>query len=126
MIMKIAVTYLNGDVFQHFGKTENFKIYEIENNKIIKSYVISNNGITHCALINYLKELNVDTLICGGLGYGAISKLNELNIKLYAGVTGSSDKAVDDLLENKLEFDNSHTCEEENLHSCHSDIEPLI
>lgn len=126
MIMKIAVTYLNGDVFQHFGKTENFKIYEIENNKIKKSYVISNNGITHCALINYLKELNVDTLICGGLGYGAISKLNELNIKLYAGVTGSSDKAVDDLLENKLEFDNSHTCEEENLHSCHSDIKPLI
>ena len=80
MIMKIAVAYKNGDVFQHFGKTENFKIYEIENNKIIKSYVISNNGITHCALINYLKELNVDTLICGGLGYGAISKLNELNL----------------------------------------------
>ena len=124
--MKIAVTYLNGNVFQHFGKTENFKIYEIDNNKIKKSYVISNNGITHCAFINYLKELNVDTLICGGLGYGAISKLNELNIKLYAGVTGNSDKAVDDLLENKLEFDNSHTCEEENLHSCHSDIEPLI
>ena len=53
MIVKIAVTYLNGNVFQHFGKTENFKIYEIENKKIIKSYVIGNNGITHCALIDY-------------------------------------------------------------------------
>lgn len=126
MIMKIAVTYLNGNVFQHFGKTENFKIYEIENKKIIKSYVIGNNGITHCALIDYLKKINVDTLICGGLGYGAVSKLKELNIKLYAGVTGSSDKAVDDLLENKLKFDNSHTCEEENIHSCHNDINPII
>ena len=124
--MKIAVTYDKGNVFQHFGKTKNFKIYEIENKKIIKSYIISNNGITHCALIDYLKENNIDTLICGGLGYGAVSKLNELKINLYAGVSGSADGAVDDLLNDKLDYDNSHTCEDEHLHTCHSDIEPLI
>ena len=124
--MKLAVTYLNGDVFQHFGKTTSFKIYEIENNKIMKSYVIDNKGITHCALIDYLKELNVDTLICGSLGYGAISKLNNLNIKLYAGVSGNVDKAVNDLLDNKLEYDNEHVCEEDHLHSCHNDVTPLI
>lgn len=39
--MKIAVTYDNGEVFQHFGKTENFKVYEVEDNKIISSEVIS-------------------------------------------------------------------------------------
>ena len=124
--MKIAVTYLKGNVFQHFGKTEYFNIYEVENNEIIKSYVIDNNGITHCALIDYLKENNVDTLICGGLGYGAVSKLNELNIKLYAGVSGFADDAVKKLLNGSLEYDNSHTCEDEHLHTCHSDIKPLI
>lgn len=124
--MKIAVTYLKGNVFQHFGKTEYFKIYEVENNEIIKSYVIDNNGITHCALIDYLKENNVDTLICGGLGYGAVSKLNELNIKLYAGVSGFADDAVKKLLNGSLDYDNSHTCEDEHLHTCHSDIKPLI
>ena len=124
--MIIAVTYDKGNVFQHFGKTTEFKLYEIEDNKIIKSYIISNNGITHCALIDYLKENNVSCLICGGLGYGAVSKLNELNIKLYAGVSGSADKAVNDLLNNKLDYNNDKTCDEDNLHSCHSDINPLI
>lgn len=124
--MKIAVTFDRGDVFQHFGKTEHFKIYEIEDNKIKDSYIISNNGITHCALIDYLKENEIDALICGGLGYGAVSKLNDLNINLYAGVSGSCDKAVKDLLDNKLEYDNSHTCEDEHLHACHSDVKPLI
>lgn len=124
--MKIAVCYEKGLVFQHFGKTKEFKIYEVENNKIINSYIITNNGITHCALIDYLKNNNVDILICGGLGYGAISKLNELKIKLYAGVSGYADEKVEDLLNNKLEYDNEHTCEDEHLHTCHSDINPLV
>lgn len=124
--MKIAVTYDKGNVFQHFGKTLEFKIYEVDNNIVVNKYVISNNGITHCALIDYLKENDVDCLICGGLGYGAVSKLNELNIKLYAGVSGSADKAIDDLLNNKLDYNNDKTCDEDNLHSCHTDINPLI
>lgn len=124
--MKIAVCYEKGMVFQHFGKTKEFKIYEVTNNEITNSYIIDNNGITHCALIDYLKKNNVDVLICGGLGYGAISKLNELKIKLYAGVSGYADDKVKDLLENKLDYDNDHTCEDENLHTCHSDINPLI
>ena len=34
--MKIAVTYENEMVFQHFGHTEKFKIYEIENDNIVE------------------------------------------------------------------------------------------
>ena len=124
--MKIAVCYDKGLVFQHFGKTKEFKIYEINNNEIINSYIISNNGITHCSLVSYLKENNVDCLICGGLGYGAISKLKELNIKLYAGVSGNADSKVLDLLNKKLEYDNEHICEDEQLHSCGSGINPLV
>ena len=124
--MKIAVAYEKGLVFQHFGKAKEFKIYEIDNNKIINSYIVTNNGITHCALIDYLKELNVNILICGGLGYSAISKLNDLGIKLYAGVCGYADDKVLDFINNRLDYDNEYLCEEEHLHSCKDDYMPLI
>jgi predicted Fe-Mo cluster-binding NifX family protein len=58
--MKIAVTYDNGEVFQHFGKTENFKVYEVEDNKIISSEVISSNGSGHGALAGVLADQGVD------------------------------------------------------------------
>lgn len=54
--MKIAVTYDNGNVFQHFGKTENFKVYEVEDNKVVSSEVISSNGTGHGALAGLLAE----------------------------------------------------------------------
>ena len=126
MMEKIAVTYENGNVFMHFGKTTHFKIYEIENKKIINEYVIDNKGITHCALIDYLKGLKVDALICGNLGYGAVSKLNDLCIKLYAGVSGNVDKVINDYIDGNLSYDNSSTCEEEHTHSCKDEINPLI
>ena len=121
-MMKIAVSYDKGSVFEHFGKTENFKIYEIVDNKIINSYILNNGGITHCALIDLLKDNGINCLICGHLGYGAVSKLNSYNIKLYAGVSGSADKAITDLLDNKLVYDNDTLCEEEHTITCKDDI----
>lgn len=64
--MKIAVTYDNGNVFQHFGKTENFKVYEVEDNKVVSSEVIGSNGTGHGALAGLLAEQGIDVLICGG------------------------------------------------------------
>ena len=52
--MKIAVTYENGNVFQHFGKTENFIVYEVENGEILNSQVINTNGEGHGALAGFL------------------------------------------------------------------------
>ena len=69
--MKIAVTYDNGNIFQHFGKTENFKVYEVEDNKVVSSEVIGSNGTGHGALAGLLSEQGVDVLICGGIGGGA-------------------------------------------------------
>ena len=83
-------------------------------------------GTSKSKACSLLKENNIDVLICGGLGYGAVSKLNELNIKLYAGVSGSCDEAIKAYLNNSLNYDNSHTCEDEHLHTCHSDVKPLI
>ena len=42
--MKIAATYENGNIFQHFGKTAQFKLYEIENGKILSAEVVDTNG----------------------------------------------------------------------------------
>ena len=75
--MKIAVTYENGEVFQHFGHTEQFKIYEIEDGKIISQEITDTNGSGHGALAGFLKERSVDALICGGIGGGAKAALAE-------------------------------------------------
>ena len=83
--MKIAVTYDNGNVFQHFGKTENFKVYQVEDGKVLSSEVMSSNGTGHGALAGLLAEQGVDVLICGGIGGGAKDALTEAGITLCAG-----------------------------------------
>lgn len=101
--MKIGVTYDNGNVFQHFGKTEYFKVYEVEDNKVISSEVMSSNGSGHGALAGFLAEQSVDVLICGGIGGGAQTALAEAGIELCAGAQGDTDQAVEAYLKGELE-----------------------
>ena len=108
--MKIAVTYENGNVFPHFGHTEQFKIYEIEEGKIASEQVADTNGSGHGALAGMLKAWKVDTLICGGIGAGAQAALAEAGIRLYGGVTGNADEAVEALLVGKLAFNPDVHC----------------
>ena len=96
--MKIAVTYENGNVFPHFGHTEQFKVYDIEDGKVTGTQVVETKGSGHGALAGMLSALEVDTLICGGIGAGAQAALAQAGIRLYGGVSGSADKAVDALL----------------------------
>ena len=83
--MKIAATYDNGSIFQHFGKTEFFKVYEVEDNKIVSSEVIGSNGTGHGALAGLLAERGIQVLICGGIGGGAQAALAEAGIELCSG-----------------------------------------
>ena len=93
--MKIAVTFENGNVFQHFGHTEKFKIYDISNGKIINESIVDTKWKwSWCSWLDFLKENSVDTLICGGIGNGAKQALAEAGIKLYGGVVGNADSAV--------------------------------
>lgn len=108
--MKIAVTYDNGMVFQHFGHTEQFKIYETENGKIISSEVVDTNGSGHGALAGFLSSLGVKTLICGGIGGGAQTALKGAGIEVYGGVTGLCDLAVQDYLNGTLLFNPDVKC----------------
>ena len=73
--MRIAVTYENGQIFQHFGHTETFKIYDVEEGKVVHSEVVDTNGSGHGALAGVLNALNADVLICGGIGGGAQTAL---------------------------------------------------
>lgn len=119
--MRIAVTYEDGKVFQHFGQTERFKVYDIENGAVITATTINTNGNGHGALIGILAALGADTLICGGIGGGAQTGLKDANIKIYGGVTGDADKAVEDFLAGKLGFDPNVKCNhhgEEHSGSC--------
>lgn len=119
--MRIAVTYENGEIFQHFGRTEQFKVYDVENGKIVASEVTSTNGNGHGALAGVLNELNVEVLICGGIGPGAQNALAAANIKLYGGVSGSADAAVEALLEGKLEYNPDVQCSHHGEHHHHED-----
>ena len=108
--MKIAVTYDNGQVFQHFGHTEYFKVYEVEEGKVVSAEVVDTNGSGHGALAGVLAELNVDTLICGGIGGGARNALASVGIQIYGGVSGDADSAVAALLSDSLNFDPNAKC----------------
>lgn len=109
--MKIAVTYEDGQIFQHFGHTEQFKVYTVENGAVTKSEVVDTNGSGHGALAGFLNDYQVDTLICGGIGGGAQMALTQAGIKLYGGVTGDADAAVQALLNGKLDYDPDVHCD---------------
>ena len=121
--MKIAVTHQMGQIFQHFGHTEQFKLYDVTDGEITGIKIVNTNGSGHGALAGFLKENGVDVLICGGIGGGAQEALKQAGIKFYGGASGSADAAVVALLSNSLEFNpdvrcNHHDHEHGEGHTC--------
>lgn len=110
-IMRIAVTFEDGNIFQHFGHTEQFKLYDVEDGKIVSSRIVDTNGSGHGALAGFLKAAEADALICGGIGMGAQMALAEAGIKLYGGVSGSADEAAKALAEGNLNYDPEARCD---------------
>ena len=100
--MKIAVTYDNGQIWQHFGRTEQFKFYEIADGKITDSGVVSTEGASHHALADFLAENKVDAVICGGVGAPMVELLQGFGIKAYPGIEGDADQAVAEFLAGTL------------------------
>ena len=109
--MKIAVTYEDGQIFQHFGHTEHFKVYEVEDGKILSAGVVDTNGSGHGALAGFLNGVGAKALICGGIGGGARKALAEAGVELYAGVSGDADAAVRALLEGRLAYSSEANCD---------------
>lgn len=124
-IMRIAVTYENGQIFQHFGHTQVFKVYDIEDGKVVNSQIIDTNGTGHGALAGLLANINADVLICGGIGGGAQMALSQTGVKLYGGVCGNADEAVEAFITGKLDYNpdvhcDHHHHDHDEEHSCGS------
>ena len=117
--MKIAVTYEGGQVYPHFGHTAAFKIYEAVDGKILSAQVVETNGTGHSALADMLKDMDVDALICGGIGGCARTALSAAGIALYGGVSGDADEAAEALAAGVLCFDPCARCDHHGEgHSC--------
>ncbi|MFQ7472667.1 MAG: NifB/NifX family molybdenum-iron cluster-binding protein [Anaerovoracaceae bacterium] len=121
--MNIAVTYENGEIFQHFGHTKQFKVYNISDGEITNTEIVDSGNSGHGALATLLANYNIDILICGGIGGGAQAALAEAGIKLYGGVCGSADEAVEALLGDNLQYNPDVKCNhhgDDHQHNCHS------
>lgn len=108
--MRIAVTYEAGQIFQHFGHTESFKVYDVQDGKVVNSKVVDTNGTGHGALAVLLADNSVDVLICGGIGGGAQVALAQAGIQLYGGVSGDADTAVEAFLKQELAYNPDVKC----------------
>ncbi len=118
-VMRIAVTYENGMIFQHFGHTEQFKVYDVAEGKVVSSQVVGTNGNGHGALAEVLNALQADVLICGGIGGGAQMALASVGIQLFGGVSGSADAAVEALLAGQLSYNPNVQCSHHGEHHHH-------
>lgn len=114
--MTLAVTYENGEIFQHFGRTPQFKLYDVQDGKIVSSTVVDTNGSGHGALAGILSALKVDALICGGIGGGAQMALAAANIRLYGGVSGGADAAAEAFAAGRLVYDPAVHCDHHDRH----------
>ena len=118
--MRIAVPYENGNIFQHFGRSEAFKFYDVADGAVTVAAVVSTNGSGHGALAGFLAANHADVVICGGIGAGARLALEEAGIRLYPGAAGSADEAVHAFLAGTLQYQPDLVC------SHHRDAPPRV
>lgn len=121
--MKIAIPYNEGNVFEHFGRTKSFKVYDLQNGVIENTVFINADGSGHSELISMLKSVDVELVLCGGIGGKAIQMFNNLGIDVYTGATGNTDDVLRGFMDGSLKLNNTSTCDhhhdDSEEHSCH-------
>lgn len=111
--MKFAVTYDNGQVFQHFGQTRQFKVYDSDGS----TSILDSGSYSHGSLAELLSMNGISALICGGIGDGARNMLINRGIKVYPGMSGDADAAAKAFMDGKLSDGMKSTCDHD--HDCH-------
>ena len=114
--MRIAVTYANGEIFQHFGRTEQFKVYDVENGQVLRSQVVGTGGQGHGALAGLLRQLGAAVLLCRGIGGGAPAPQGTPGRPRYGRGAGPADAAVDALLAGRLDYQPDVHCDHHGEH----------
>ena len=118
--MRIAIPFFEGLIFQHFGRSKQFKIYEIENHQVLMECIVEPEGSGHEAVAELLRSMDVRAVICGNIGDGAMNALTEAGILFYGGVTGEADEAITALINGRLAYDPSIKCTHHD-HDCGGD-----
>ena len=119
--MKIAVPVKNEQIYQHFGMAAQFKVYTVQNDQIVETEFIQAQGRGHGMMLVLLTENGIGCVICGGIGNGAVSALDQAGIELVAGVSGLADEAVAQLLSGELQGDLRAACEKSQHGHHHAD-----
>lgn len=115
--MKAAVTTENQEVFQHFGKCQTFTLAVIENNQILSKSLLDAQGNGHSALVGLLQAQGVDTLVCGGIGQGAVEALSAAGIQVIRGCQGRVSMILELLAQGLLKDNPSQVCDHHD-HDC--------
>ena len=110
MNARIAVPYSEGQVFQHFGKATQFKIYTIDDEKVISSEVVQTENKSHEDLALWFVFQGVNAVLCGNIGAGMLGALAGCGIVALAGVSGDADEAVRKLIAGTLETTQQANC----------------
>ena len=120
--MRIAVPFDNGQIFPHFGKSECFKIYDTTSVFVLKSELVetAETAHAHSSLAAFLTEKDVQVVICGGIGEGAIAALAEAGIQALTGAQGEADEIEKACLKNEIKLNTQSTCG----HSCSGEEHP--
>lgn len=92
--LRLAVTYEDGQVGQHFGRTERFKFYDLMDGDVRRTQIVDTNGISHVSLVGFLRAADVEVLLCGSIGEGARNALEAAGIELVPDLEGSEEAAV--------------------------------
>ena len=109
---------LESPVYSHFGSAPAFLIFDTNSKEEI---LIDNSNLNHvhgaCNPIQTIGGSNVDAVIVGGIGGGAISKLNANNIKVFQSVQGTVQLNIDLFNKSLLsELTMEHACTQHNHH----------
>ena len=103
--MKIAVTYNNGEVGQHFGRTEYFKVFTVEEGNLVNGELVPGGEHGHVAKAQFMRDHAINVVICGGIGQPAVAGVKAAGVEVYPGVTGNVDQVVQDFLKGELKYD---------------------
>ena len=119
--MRLAIPCFQGLFFRHFGRSKQFKIYEIESLQILMEMIVEPEASGHAAIASFLRSIDVRVVICGNIGEGAMNALTDAGIVFYGGVSGLADDAITALVGGALAYDPNIKCEHHHDHDCGGD-----
>jgi predicted Fe-Mo cluster-binding NifX family protein len=105
--MKIAVATENKQASAHFGHCEGFTVYEVNEGKVVNKSFTPNPGHRPGFLPVFLKELEINVIIAGGMGASAQQLFNENGIEVVVGAEGVSDDLVEKYIKGELKSTDS-------------------